>query len=131
MLEELDPQAPLEKLVRAGRRADGACDGGRDVREPEWTPRQWWPRIMDDLTSRRFVLVIDNLEQLAAMEEALTDLFLWFWFARRFEEFLAGEEEAASLPDLLDKMIAARPTRARLTMRRVPARPGGLTPARR
>ena len=105
MLDDLDPQAPLEKLCElvAELMARG---GDSKVRDPKWTPREWWLRIMDDLTSRRFVLVIDNLEQLAAMEEALTDVFLWFWFARRFEEFRAGgEAKAASLPDVLDKMI--------------------------
>ena len=105
VLDDLDPQAPLGKLCKLAVELM-ARDGGRDVPEAGFTPRDWWLRIVDELTSRRFVVVIDDLEDLVAMEEALTDQILWFWFAQRFEQFEAGGEgDAESLPDLLDKMI--------------------------
>jgi hypothetical protein len=105
VLDDLEPQAPLRRLCRLAVELM-ARDGGRDVPEAGLAPRDWWSRIVEELTTRRFVVVIDDLDDLVAMEESLTDVILWFWFAQRFEELQAeGGGKAAAMPELLDGMI--------------------------
>jgi hypothetical protein len=105
-LRKLDPEAPLGEVCKLSTELMARGGGDRTASEPGWGPRQWWPRIMEDLSARRFVLVIDGLDALVALEDALTDRILTAWLVRRMEAARAARDAAITpLHTLLDGLI--------------------------
>lgn len=104
-LAALEPEAPLEELCKLVAELLARGEDQRLRREQDWTPRQWWARLIEELTSQRFVLVIDSFEVLVHVEEALTDITLWGWIACRLKEFQnQSNPEDRSLAELLHEL---------------------------
>jgi hypothetical protein len=78
-----DPEAPLAALCALV--AELLTDGDRSPREkaPEWKPRDWWDRLVEELTRTPFVIVLDDLDILDDVETACLKPAARRWLARR------------------------------------------------
>jgi len=101
-LAALDAEAPLEALCTLVAELLARQEGVRSASKRDFTAGEWWARLFEELTSQHFVLVIDNLELLVDIEDALSEITLRVWFARRFNEFQArSDPDERSIVDLL------------------------------
>jgi hypothetical protein len=80
------------------------ADGRRREPEAGRKPLEWWERLIEDIASRRFVLVIDNVDMLVKREEALTRELAAYWLARQIES-VRHESGDRPVADLLGGLI--------------------------
>jgi hypothetical protein len=101
-LAKMETEACLEKLCGLVAELLTREDGRRHDSEPGQTPSDWWLRLIEELASQRFVLVIDNVETLVRREESLTKSLVEYWLKRQVEQ---ARSAAGPLRDLLEKFI--------------------------
>lgn len=100
----MDPQAPLRRLCELVAELLLAADGVRREASAGQAASQWWVRLMEALGSRRVVLVIDDLDGLAKIEESLAKPIAAEWLRQRTAQL--GDAPARPVRELLDELIA-------------------------
>jgi len=103
-LAGLEAEAPLGRLYQLVTELLARAAGRGRQPEPDGSPSQRWPWLVEELTARRFVLAIDNLEVLGELRRALVRRLLPFWLAPRLDRIL-GAEGVVELVDLLDDLL--------------------------
>lgn len=103
-LAKMKTEAPLQRLCRLVAELLMREDGRRHDPEAGQTPFEWWLRLIEELASRRFVLVIDNVDILVKTEVALTSKLVEYWLERQIETIRKGSG-GAPLKDLLRRLI--------------------------
>jgi hypothetical protein len=106
VLRSIKPAAVLKRLCGLVAELLARGDGRRRAPEPGWTAKEWWPWLVEDLTARHFVLVIDNLDLPVAIEQAIVQQLVPFWFAPRLSMLIkAKATDERELSDDLDDFI--------------------------
>ena len=115
VLRAVKPDAVLWRLCELVAELLARADGKRRAPESTWSATDWWPWLVEDLTTRRFVLVIDNLDQIAAIEQAIARRLVPFWLAPRLSALIKPSTERKTSPpeerellDVLDEFIESQ-----------------------
>ena len=107
-------EAVLERLCGLVAELLSRTDGRRRALEQGRKASDWWPWLVEDLTAMRFLLVIDNFDRLATMEQDIVRQLVPFWLAPQLSEFLpparkrktaSKRNEPRELSDVLDEFI--------------------------
>jgi hypothetical protein len=100
-LANVPTDAPVERLCKWVAELLKRLDGQSRAPETGWTPHEWWLRLLDDATSRRFVIVLDNLDVLVRIEQDLTDALVRLWFAKCLNTLPAATRRRQVADDLI------------------------------
>jgi subtilase family protein len=105
-LREVRPDAMLGKLCALVAEILARSDGRRRSAEATWSAADWWPWLVEDLTARRFILIIDNLDLLATLEQAVLQKLVPCWLAPHLATLAAAPTQAdRELADFLEDFI--------------------------
>jgi hypothetical protein len=87
-LAEMRRETPLKRLCKHVAELLKREDGRRHDPELSQGPSEWWLRLIEELASRPFVIVIDNVGSLVRMDEPLTRRLTGYWLQRHVEQLL-------------------------------------------
>lgn len=105
-LRNVKPDAVLEKLCVLVARLLARGDRPARERDQGSSAGDWWPLLVEDLAAQRFVLVIDNLDLLVAVEKEILRQLVPFWLGPRLADLLkVTTKEGRQLSDDLDDFV--------------------------
>ena len=108
-LEMLDAHRPLERLCALVAELLTREGANAHRRDPKWTAPEWWQRLVEDLTERRFVLAVDSYELIDDVEKALLRRILPCWVTPLVREALRSDAPGArrAVCDLFYELLDA------------------------
>ena len=104
-LTQLAPDAAVERLCELIAELLSRGDGKSRAREPGWSPERWWTWLIEDLTTHRSVIAIDDYDVLSQAEEALVRRLLPAWLTPLLERSRATATNADDAPEPLEELI--------------------------